>query len=65
MIGFGISLLILIGSSVASYISINNLLTSAALVNHTNTVVQKLEQTLSVMKDAETGQRGFLLVSIR
>ncbi|MEO6355819.1 MAG: CHASE3 domain-containing protein, partial [Ferruginibacter sp.] len=61
LVGFGISLLILITSSVASYISINNLLKSAALVNHTNTVVQKLEQTLSVMKDAETGQRGFLL----
>jgi signal transduction histidine kinase/DNA-binding response OmpR family regulator/CHASE3 domain sensor protein len=61
LVGFGISLIILIGSSVASYISINNLLKSAALVNHTNTVVQKLEQTLSVMKDAETGQRGFLL----
>ncbi|MDN3656235.1 response regulator [Ferruginibacter paludis] len=61
MIGFGISLLILIGSSVASYISITNLLKSADMVNHTNTVVAKLEQTISVMKDAETGQRGFLL----
>lgn len=61
IIGFGISLLILIVSSTASYISIRNLLKSNELVRHTNIVVQKLEQTISVMKDAETGQRGFLL----
>ncbi|HTE11913.1 MAG TPA: response regulator, partial [Chitinophagaceae bacterium] len=61
LIGFGTSLLILIISSAASIISINNLFTSAALVNHTNAVAQKLEQTISVMKDAETGQRGFLI----
>ena len=61
LIGFGASLLLLVISSAASWISIHNLLSSAALVNHTNTVVSKLEQTLSVMKDAETGQRGFLI----
>ncbi|MEO5591209.1 MAG: response regulator [Chitinophagaceae bacterium] len=61
LIGFGASLLILILSSAASLISINNLFTSAALVNHTNAVAQKLEETISVMKDAETGQRGFLI----
>lgn len=61
LIGFGISLLILIISSAASWISIHNLLASAGLVNHTNEVVQKLEQTFSFMKDAETGQRGFLV----
>ncbi len=61
LIGFGISLLILIISSVASYLSIVSLLNSARQVNHTNTIVQKLELTVSTMKDAETGQRGFLL----
>lgn len=61
LIGFGASLLILILSSAASWVSINNLFTSADLVNHTNTVVQKLDETLSVMIDAETGQRGFLI----
>lgn len=61
LIGFGASLLLLIISSTASWISINNLLDSAARVDHTNTVVTRLEQTLSVMKDAETGQRGFLI----
>ncbi|MCK7559053.1 CHASE3 domain-containing protein [Chitinophaga sedimenti] len=61
LIGFGLSLLLLIISSVASYNSIQNLLTTAGLVDHTNTVIQKLEGVLSMMKDAETGQRGYLL----
>jgi CHASE3 domain sensor protein len=61
LIGFGVSLLLLIVSSVASYISIRNLLESMQLVQHTNTVIRKLENSISVLKDAETGQRGFLL----
>ena len=61
LIGFGISLLILIVSSVASYYSIHNLLDAAKLVNHTNVVVDKLQESISIAKDAETGQRGFLL----
>lgn len=61
LIGFGVSLLILIISSVASYYSIHNLLDAAKMVNHTNAVVDKLEESISVAKDAETGQRGFLL----
>jgi signal transduction histidine kinase/CheY-like chemotaxis protein/CHASE3 domain sensor protein len=61
LIGFGASLLILILSSAASLISIRSLFDSAAQVGHTNTVVQKLQETISIMKDAETGQRGFLL----
>jgi signal transduction histidine kinase/DNA-binding response OmpR family regulator/CHASE3 domain sensor protein/HAMP domain-containing protein len=61
LIGFGLSLLLLVVSSVASFYSIRNLLESAALVEHTNLVILKLENTLSFMKDAETGQRGYLL----
>ena len=61
LIGFSVSLLLLIVSSVASYNSIENLLTSARLVNHTDSVLQRLETTISTLKDAETGQRGFLL----
>src|ERR1700712_4677300 len=61
LIGFGASLLILIVSTTASLISINNLFTSSYWVNHTNEVVQKLEEASSVLKDAETGQRGFLI----
>lgn len=61
LIGFSISLFILIASSIASYLSIKNLLNSSKLVEHTNSVVSELNETLSDLKDAETGQRGFLL----
>jgi signal transduction histidine kinase/CheY-like chemotaxis protein/CHASE3 domain sensor protein len=61
LIGFSISLLILILSSVASYISIVNLLSSAKLVDHSTIVSRKAADIISTMKDAETGQRGYLL----
>lgn len=63
LIGFGVSLLLLIVSSVASFFSIRNLLQSAYWVDHTNVVILRLENTLSYMKDAETGQRGYLLTA--
>src|SRR5690348_2144811 len=59
--GLGISLLILLVSSVASFISIRQLIKSSEWVAHTHTVIQKLEEIISNTKDAETGQRGFLL----
>jgi signal transduction histidine kinase/DNA-binding response OmpR family regulator/CHASE3 domain sensor protein len=61
IIGYGISLLLLIISAVASYISINNLLSSAQWVNHTNAVGKKVDGVIAVLVDAETAQRGFLL----
>lgn len=61
VISFAISLLLLLASSITSYISIRNLLSSQQLVDHTNAVILKLESTISIMKDAETGQRGFLI----
>jgi signal transduction histidine kinase/CheY-like chemotaxis protein/CHASE3 domain sensor protein len=60
-IGFGLSLLVLIISSVASYISITSLLNSSRLVNHTTEVIQELNDLMLTMKDAETAQRGYLL----
>ncbi|MBL7782251.1 MAG: response regulator [Saprospiraceae bacterium] len=61
--GYGLSLLLLLVSAVVSYISINNLLESTKWVNHTHEVSMKVEQVISLMKDAETGQRGFLLTN--
>src|SRR5688572_16974793 len=63
LIGFSASLLILLISSLASYISINNLLKSAALVNHTNNVIQEMDAINAALLDAETGQRGYLLTA--
>ncbi|MDB5202326.1 MAG: response regulator [Ferruginibacter sp.] len=63
LIGFSISLLILIISSVASFVSIRGLLTSARLVDETNMVIREVEASMAFMRDAETGQRGYLLTS--
>ncbi|MCO5949376.1 response regulator [Mucilaginibacter flavidus] len=60
-IGFGFSLLLLIISSIASYVSIQNLLESSHLADHSSQVVSNLENIISTMKDAETGQRGYLI----
>ncbi|MEP6464848.1 MAG: response regulator [Parafilimonas sp.] len=58
---YSVSFLLLIVSAIASYLSINNLLNSQQQVNQTNIIINKLENVISVLKDAETGQRGFLL----
>jgi signal transduction histidine kinase/DNA-binding response OmpR family regulator/CHASE3 domain sensor protein len=60
-IGFGFSLLILLGSSVASYLSIQNLLFSSQQVNHTYEIISNLNEVISPIHEAETSQRGFLI----
>jgi signal transduction histidine kinase/DNA-binding response OmpR family regulator/CHASE3 domain sensor protein len=62
-IGLGLSLLILFITSFASYISIQNLIKSADLVSHSNKVMSSLDGIISTLKDAETGQRGYLLTN--
>ena len=61
LIGFNASLVILIVSSVASYVSISNLLKSSGLVNQSNEVIIELNGIRTAVTDAETGQRGYLL----
>ncbi|HTE25633.1 response regulator [Flavitalea sp.] len=61
IISFSLSLLLLIISSVASYLSIVNLLKSSQEVEKTNETIISLENVISSLKDAETGQRGYLL----
>ncbi|MCC8424921.1 CHASE3 domain-containing protein [Mucilaginibacter sp. UR6-11] len=60
-LGYGVSILILLVVSLVSYLTLQNLLASNRLVEHSGKVMQKFEKVLSVMKDAETGQRGYLL----
>lgn len=60
-IGYGASLLILIISSIASFVSIRHLLNNTALVNRSTEFILELENVISILKDAETGQRGFLI----
>src|SRR5450432_340165 len=62
-IGFGFSLLVLLGSSVASYVSIRNLLNSSEWINHTYEVISNLNDVVSPIREAETAQRGFLITN--
>ena len=62
--GFGLSIAILIASSIASYICIHTLTDRAEWVAHTNLVLQQSEKVGSLLKDAETGQRGYMLTGI-
>jgi methyl-accepting chemotaxis protein len=59
--GYGLALMILIIIGVVSYRSTAGLIETANLVEHTHRVLRGLEDLLSVMKDAETGQRGFII----
>lgn len=61
IISFSLSILLLVISSVASYFSIINLLKSSGEVEKTNETIINLENVISALKDAETGQRGYLL----
>ncbi|MCZ4224171.1 response regulator [Pedobacter rhodius] len=60
-LGLGLSLIILFISSLASYVSISNLIKSTELVKHSDEVILNVESIISTLKDAETGQRGYLL----
>ena len=64
-IGLGLSLLILFITSLASFVSIKNLIRSSDMVSMSNEIMTKLEAVISTLKDAETGQRGYLLTGDR
>jgi signal transduction histidine kinase/CheY-like chemotaxis protein/CHASE3 domain sensor protein len=49
------------GSSAITYLNTRTLRESARWVTHTQEVIGALEDLLSLMKDAETGQRGFII----
>ncbi len=59
--GLGLSLLLLFISSLASYISIRNLIETSQMMRQSNQIIKSLDEVFSLVKDAETGQRGYLL----
>jgi len=58
---FSVSVVLLVLSLAASFYSTQKLIYNSQLVNHTNQVLIEAENIISYMKDAETGQRGFLV----
>ena len=58
---FSLSTLLLLISLAASFYSTQRLISNSQMVNHTNQVLLAAENIISSMKDAETGQRGYLV----
>jgi PAS domain S-box-containing protein len=58
---FGFALVVIIALGVSSYVSTQRLLEANRWVDHTYQILDQLEHVISVLKDAETGQRGYLL----
>jgi PAS domain S-box-containing protein len=59
--GFGLALVILVLIGVISYQNTRLLIDSNNQVQRTQAKINKLEELLSEMKDAETGQRGYII----
>jgi PAS domain S-box-containing protein len=59
--GIGLALTLLIANAAISYHHTQKILENERWVSHTHRVLTALEATLSTLKDAETGQRGYLL----
>ncbi|MEJ5147063.1 MULTISPECIES: response regulator [unclassified Sphingobacterium] len=60
-IGFGFSLVLLLASSTASYISIKEQINNRTKVDHSRRVIASANKILNDLQNAETGQRGFHL----
>ena len=60
-LGFGLSVLMLLLVSGVAYRTTDTLIENDHQVTHTHAVLESLAHLLSLMKDAETGQRGFLI----
>jgi hypothetical protein len=61
IVSTAISVLILIVSSTASFLSINSLLKSNVLVNHTQKIIYNLNNSHRIILDAQGGVRGYLV----
>src|SRR5579872_3464274 len=61
LVGYGIAIAAIVVMAVLSYSALRNNLGNAQRVTHTLRLVEQLQALLSTIKDAETGQRGFLL----
>lgn len=59
--GFAVMLAILLAIGIVSYRNTRKLIRDSNLVAHSHEVLDELEGTLSSVKDAETGQRGYII----
>ena len=61
LIWFCVIIFVMLANILLSYRATNTLIENERRVTHTQEVIAELNETLSAVKDAETGQRGFLL----
>ncbi|MDB6060960.1 MAG: methyl-accepting chemotaxis sensory transducer [Verrucomicrobiaceae bacterium] len=59
--GFALALVILLAIGVSSYQNTSSMIDAAAWRTHTYAVIADLEHLLSIIKDGETGQRGYII----
>jgi methyl-accepting chemotaxis protein len=60
-VGFSVSLVLLVAIGVVAYRALDVLTKTSASVTHTHTVIEQVGRVLSLLKDAETGQRGYVI----
>ena len=61
IVSTGISVLILVISSTASFLSINSLLKSNSLVSHTQSIIYNLNNSQRIILEAQSGVRAYLV----
>jgi methyl-accepting chemotaxis protein len=62
--GFGLSMVIVLVLGAVSYRASQSLLVTSQQVAHTYEVQRQIERVLSTLKDAETGQRGYVITGM-
>lgn len=58
---FGVVLLLLTGVSLITYWNVNGYMEEVKWIRHSNKVIAQVEIVLSIVKDSETGHRGYQL----
>jgi CHASE3 domain sensor protein/uncharacterized protein YukE len=61
--GFTLAFLLLLGIGGVAYRSISLLTNTSHTVTHTHEVLERIAGVMSLLKDAETGQRGYVITS--
>ena len=59
--GFALSLVLLIAIGTVAYVNISKLKATSEWVTHTHEVLEHIAGVVSQLKDAETGQRGYVI----
>jgi methyl-accepting chemotaxis protein len=59
--GFALSFVLLVAIGAVTYTSINKLISTSRWITHSHEVLEHIAGVRSLLQDAETGQRGYLL----